>query len=439
MQKIDTLIHARWVVPVVPRNQVLEHHSVAIDHGKIIDLLPTTSAKTKYDAKNNVDRSSHVVMPGLINTHAHTPMNLLRGLADDLQLMDWLNHHIWPAEAKLLCEESVYDGSLMAIAEMLRGGTTCFNDHYFFPNETAKAAIDAGMRACIGLWVGSVPTGWAKNAEEYIEKAKHAYANRDKNPLITFALAPHSPYVNDDHSLMLTKHFADEHNLKIHIHLHETQAEIEMNLASHGNRPMERFYKMGLLNDRMIAVHMVHLNDEEIAMCAETKLHVSHNPESNLKLASGFAPIAKLLKAGVNVSLGTDGAASNNDLDMFGELQTAALIGKAVTQDPTVLDAMTVLEMATINGAKTLGLEKEIGSIEIGKSADIIAIDFYHLFTQPIYHPISHLVYAMNRLQVSDVFVAGKQVLNHGEFTTLDCNAVIAKAQQWAKSVSTVA
>lgn len=435
MEKIDTLILARWIVPIVPRNLVLENYAIAIHHGKIIDLLPTQDAKKKYNVKNIVDRDHHVVMPGLINTHAHTPMNLLRGLADDLQLMDWLNHHIWPAEAKLLCPESVYDGSLMAIAEMIRGGTTCFNDHYFFPNETAQAAIDAGMRACIGLWVGSVPTGWAKTVDEYIEKAKNAYKNREKNPLITFALAPHSPYVNDDHSLLLTKQFADENQLKIHIHLHETQTEITMNLEKYGNRPLERFHKLGLLNDRMIAVHMVHLTDDEIALCAETKLHVSHNPESNLKLASGFAPIAKLLKAGVNVSLGTDGAASNNDLDMFGELQTAALIAKAVNQDPTVLDAMTVLEMATIHGAKTMGLEKEIGSLEIGKSADMIAIDLDHLFTQPIYHPISHLVYAMNRLQVSDVFVSGKQLLNRGEFTTIDVNALVAKAKKWADVV----
>lgn len=432
MKHIDTLLHARWIVPVVPRNQILEHHSIAIDQGKIIDLLPTQSASEKYTAKNTLDRGSHAVMPGLINTHAHTPMNLLRGLADDLQLMDWLNNHIWPAEAKLLCGESVRDGSQLAIAEMLRGGTTCFNDHYFFPNETADVAIKSGMRACIGMWVGSIPTGWAQNAEDYIQKAKHVYANREKNPLITFALAPHSPYVNDDHSLMLTKDFADEHGLRIHIHLHETLTEIEMNLATHHNRPMERFYKLGLLNERMIAVHMVHLNADEIALCAETKLHISHNPESNLKLASGFAPIAKLLAAGVNVSLGTDGAASNNDLDMFAEMQTAALIAKGVTQDPTVLDAMTALEMATINGAKTLGLEKEIGSITIGKSADIIAIDFDHIFTQPIYNPISHLVYAMNRTQVSDVFVAGKQLLNQGEFTKLDVKKIIADAQQWA-------
>lgn len=436
MQTIETLIHTRWIVPVVPRNQVLSHHSIAIDHEKIIDIVPTDVAKTLYIAKNTVDRSTHLVMPGLINTHAHTPMNLLRGLADDLHLMDWLNHHIWPAEAKLLCAESIRDGSRLAIAEMIRGGTTCFNDHYFFPNETAEVAIETGIRACIGLWVGSVPTGWAKTVEEYIAKAKHTLENCAPHPLITFALAPHSPYVNDDHSLLLTKALADEHNLRIHIHLHETQTEIEMNLAQHTNRPMARFLTLGLLNERLIAVHMVHLTDDEIALCAEKKVHVSHNPESNLKLASGFAPIAKLMKTGVNVSLGTDSVASNNDLDMFAEMQTAALIAKGVSRDPTVLDAMTVLEMATINGAKTLGLEKDIGSIEIEKYADVIAIDIEQFITQPIYNPISHLVYAINRLQVSDVFIAGKQLLNRGEFVTLDVHAIVTQAKKWAAVVS---
>ena len=428
MQPINTLLHARWIVPIVPRNQVLENHSIAIDNGKIMAILPTDIAKKTYDAKKVIDRSDQIVMPGLINTHAHTPMNLFRGLADDLQLMDWLNNHIWPAEAKILCPDSIRDGSRLAIIEMLRGGTTCFNDHYFFPNETAEVAIQAGIRACIGLWVGSIPTGFAKNAEEYIQKAKQAYANRDKNPLITFALAPHSPYVNDDHSLRLTKTFADDNHLKIHIHLHETQTEIQINLEKYGNRPMHRFHDLQLLNDRLIAVHMVHVNDDEIALCAENNVHISHNPESNLKLASGFAPIAKFLKAGVNVAIGTDSAASNNDLDMFSELQTAALIAKGVTQDPTVLDAMTTLEMATINGAKALGLEKEIGSIEVGKYADLISIDSAHFITQPMYHPISHLVYAINRLQVSDVLVAGKQLLNRGEFTEIDTNEVVAKA-----------
>ncbi|MDP1574107.1 MAG: TRZ/ATZ family hydrolase [Coxiellaceae bacterium] len=435
MKTIDTLIHARWIVPVVPRNQILEQHSIAIQAGKILDILPTDLAKQNYTAQNTLDRSSHVVMPGLINTHAHTPMNLLRGLADDLALMDWLNNHIWPAEGKLLSEESVYAGSSLAIAEMLRGGTTLFNDHYFYPNVTARAAIDAGMRACVGLWVGNAPTGWAKDAEECLEKAAIEFENRPESDLITYAMAPHSPYITSDDHLLKTKTFADKHNLRFHIHLHETQAEIDIDLKQYNMRPMERFKKLGLLDDKLIAVHMVQLTDEEIALCAEKKINVSHNPESNLKLGGGFAPIAKLMKAGVNVCLGTDGAASNNDLDMFSELRTAALIAKAVASDPTVCDAMSALEMATINGAKAMGLADQIGSIEKGKMADIIAIDFNHLCTQPVFNPISHLAYAVNSLQVSDVFIAGKQLLNKGEFTALDIKKIMHDANQYAKMI----
>lgn len=435
MQAINTLIHARWVVPVVPRNQILENHTIAIHNEKIIDILPTDAATQKYTAQKSVDCKTHVVIPGLINTHAHTPMNLLRGLADDLQLMDWLQNHIWPAEGKLLTPESIYDGSLFAIIEMLRGGTTCFNDHYFYPNDTARAAIDAGMRACLGLWVGNAPTGWAKDADECLTKADIEYQNRPRNDLITYALAPHSPYITNNDSLLKTKALAEKYDLPIHIHLHETQDEIHIDMTTYGERPISRFNKLGLLNEKLIAVHMVHLTDEEIALCAEKKVHVSHNPESNLKLASGFAPIAKLLDAGVNVCLGTDGAASNNDLDMFGELRTAALIAKGVSHNPTVFDAMTALEIATINGAKALGLADKIGSLEIGKYADIVAVNLDHFFTQPVFNPISHLVYAMNRLQVSDVFVAGKHLLHQGEFTQLDVKTIVAKANKWADTV----
>lgn len=435
MQTVQTLLHCRTIVPIIPRHQVLEHHSIVIQDGKIHAILPTPEAKQKYQSENTLERTEHLVMPGLINTHAHTPMSLLRGLADDLTLMDWLENHIWPAEAKLLNEQSVYDGTQFAIAEMLRGGTTFFNDHYFYSNVSAHAAIDAGMRACIGLWVGNAPTGWAKDAEECLIKAEQEYATRPKHDLITYAMAPHSPYITTDEHLLKTKAFCDKHNLRFHIHLHETQAEINIDINQHKMRPLARFDKLGLLDEKMIAVHMVHLNDEEIALCAKKKIHVSHNPESNLKLASGFAPIHKLLKAGVNVCLGTDGAASNNDLDMFGEMRTAALIGKAVTQDPTALDAMTILEMATINGAKALGLADKIGSLEVGKAADLITINFNHLFTQPVFHPISHLVYALNRLQVNDVFIAGKCVLSNGKLTTMDENILIEKAKAYGESV----
>ena len=435
MQTIDTLIHARWIVPVVPRNQILEQHSIAIQDGKILDILPTDLAKQNYTAKNTLDRSSHVVMPGLINTHAHTPMNLFRGLADDLELMDWLNNHIWPAEQRTINANSVYYGSSLAIAEMIRGGSTCFNDHYFFPNDIARAATDIGMRACIGHVIMNIPNDWAKNEDDYISKAQSAYVERSHNPLLSWTIAPQGPYTNSDRSLKLAKKLADELNLRMHMHLHETQAELDIDLKNHGKRPMQRLNDLGLLDERFIAVHMVHLTDDEIALCSEKKLHISHNPESNLKLASGFAPIVKLMNAGVNVSIGTDGAASNNDLDMFGELRTAAFIAKAVNKNSTVLDAMTTLEMATINGAKTLGLEKEIGSIEKGKLADIIAIDFDHLNTQPVFNPISHLVYAVNSQQVSDVFIAGKQLLNKGEFTALDVKKIMHDANQYAKMI----
>lgn len=435
-QCIDTLIHARWIVPIVPRHTVLDHHSIAINHHKIIDILPTDLAKQNYQAKNICDRNTHVLIPGLINTHTHTPMNLFRGLADDLELMDWLQNHIWPAEAKILNTKSVYDGSMLAIAEMIRSGTTFFNDHYFYPNITAQAAIDANMRAGIGLWIGNAPTGFAKDADECLAKAAIEYKNRPDSDLLTYLMAPHSPYIMTDKNLLDTKAFADQYHLKTHIHLHETQAEINIDLKQYGMRPLERFSKLNLLDENLIAVHMVHLTDQEIEWCAEKKLQVSHNPESNLKLASGFAPISKLLKAGVNVCLGTDGAASNNDLDMLGELKTAALIAKAVSQDPCSLDAFTALEMATIHGAKAIGLEKKIGSLEINKQADIACVNLENLITQPVYNPISHLVYAVNRLQVSDVWVNGKQLLNQTKFTQLDIQSILNKTQVWAEKIS---
>jgi 5-methylthioadenosine/S-adenosylhomocysteine deaminase len=435
MTPIDTLLHARWIVPVVPRNQVLEHHSIAIHQEKIIDILPTETAKQTYSAKHTINRSTHVVIPGLINTHTHTPMNLFRGLADDLQLMDWLNNHIWPAEQKIITADSTYHGSLLAIAEMLRGGVTCFNDHYFFPNDIARAALKANMRACVGHVVMNIPNDWAKDEDDYIRKAKSAHANRPDSALLTWSSAPQGPYTNSDRSLRLAKEFAEDNNFRVHMHLHETQAEIEIDLKAHGKRPMKRLHDLGLLDEKFIAVHMVHLTQEEIELCAEKKLQVSHNPQSNLKLASGFCPVKKLMDAGVNVSLATDGAASNNDLDMFNEMQTAAMLAKAVSMDPTAVDAMTALEMATINGAKTLGLEKNIGSLEKGKFADIVAIDFNHLFTQPVFNPISHLVYAMNRLQVSDVFVAGKQVLDQGELTTLDTAEIIHNVSSYVDKI----
>lgn len=430
---IDTLILARWLLPIAPEHVILENHAVAIQADKIIDVLPIEIATQKYQAKKLLDRSSHVVMPGLVNTHCHNVMALFRGLADDLPLMDWLNNHIWPAEANIICPDSIKDGVRLAIAEMIRGGTTCYNDHYFFPLECEEITIDEGMRGCIGLEIMNVPNQYADNENGYYQKAADALKNRSNNPLISWLVAPHAPYTNSDRSLLLAKQLADDHHLRMHMHLHESIPELEIDLKNYGKRPIQRLHDLGLLNNHFIAVHMVHVNDEEIALCNELGVHIAHCPESNLKLASGLPPIKKYMDAGINVSLGTDGAASNNDLDMFGELRTASFLAKAVSGDSTALSAPEALRMATLNGAKALGLDDKIGSIETGKQADIIAIDMNHLFTQPLYNPMSHLVYAMNRLQVSDVFIAGKQLLEKGEFTQLDLEKTIANANKWAE------
>ncbi len=433
MQEIDTLILARWVLPIAPQNIILQNHAIAIKNDKIVAILPAAEAKQNYKAKETLDRSQHVLMPGLVNTHCHNMMVLFRGLADDLPLMDWLNNHIWPAEAGVMCADSIKDGNRLAIAEMIRGGTTCFNDHYFFPLESAEVTIEEGMRGSIGLIFMNVPNGWAKNEDEYYQKALHAFKNRPHNELVSWMVAPGHPFTNSDSSLTLAKQLAEDHNLRMHMHVHETQAELNMELKAHGKHPLQRLHDLGLLNDKFLAVHMVHLSDAEIELCAKLGVHIAHCPESNMKLASGEPHIQKYIQAGINVSLGTDGAASNNDLDMFGEMRTASFLAKLISRDSTALAAPDALKMATLNGAKALGLDDKIGSLEPGKQADMIAINMDHLFTQPLYNPLSHLVYAVNRNRVSDVWVAGKQLLAKGEFTRLDLERTIAQANKWAK------
>ncbi len=432
MNSVDLIISARWILPIAPENTILENHSVVVNDGKIADLLDTKNALQKYQAKEHITFDQHVIMPGLINAHAHTPMNLFRGLADDLELMDWLNNHIWPAEKALINAESVAVGSRLAIAEMIRGGTTCFNDNYFFPDVTAAVAIEEGIRASLGCVIMSVPTQWATDEAGYFAKANATLTNPPDSDLITWTLCPHAPYTVSDNSLKEIKKLSEKFNLPVHMHVHETAFEVDQSIKEYQKRPLQRIYDLGLLSDKFISIHMSQLTKEEIALVKQTNTHVVHCPESNLKLASGFAPIAELLSAGVNVALGTDGAASNNDLDMFAELNTAAIVTKAVSQDPTALPAATALEMATINGAKALGIADKTGSLEVGKYADVIAVDLSSYLTQPIYSPISHLAYAVNRLQVSDVWVAGKQLLKSGEFTHLDTTQLVKDAQYWA-------
>ena len=437
MTHIDSLIHARWIIPVQPDGVVLEHHSIAVQDGRILDILPQREAHTRYQADKIIERGEHALIPGLVNAHTHAAMSLLRGLADDLPLMDWLNHHIWPAETQWVSDEFVRDGSLLAMAEMLRGGTTCFNDMYFFPEVTARAATEVGMRACIGLIVIDFPSAWAGSADEYLDKGLALHDDLRNHPLLRTAFAPHAPYTVSDAPLERIRVLADELDLPVHMHVHETVAEVEQSQAQFGVRPLERLARLGLLSPSLLAVHMTQLLDAEHAHLASSGAHVLHCPESNLKLASGFCPVHKLLSAGVNVALGTDGAASNNDLDMFGEMRTAALLAKAVANDASALPAAQALRMATLNGARALGVGDETGSLEKGKAADIVAVRLDDIECQPFYNVISQLVYATGRDKVSDVWVAGRQLLKERELLTVDASAVLARAQIWRERIAT--
>lgn len=433
--EIELLLIPEWVITVNADNQVLRHHAVAVNDSRIIDILPASAAEKRYTAREILRLPQHALLPGLVNAHTHAAMSLLKGLADDLPLMDWLQNHIWPAESRWADAQFVYDGSQLAIAEMLRSGTTCFNDMYFFPEQTAKAADEAGIRATIGLIMIDFPTAWGSGADEYIQKGLALREQLRDKPLLSNAFAPHAPYTVSDEPLQRVQQLACELDMPVHMHVHETAFEVQQALAQTGAPPLARLENLGLLDKHFLAVHMTQLTDEEIGLLAEKGTHVIHCPESNLKLASGFCPVAKLLAAGVNVALGTDGNASNNDLDMLGEMRTAALLAKAVAHDASAVSATQALRMATINGAKALGLAQDIGSLEIGKAADMIALDLNGIETQPLYDPVSHLVYCANRNQVTYTWVAGKALLRNRQLTTLDESALIAKAQEWQQKI----
>ena len=433
---VDTLITARWIVPVQPDETVLEHHAIAIKNGRIEAILPTERAFSEYTAAETHELGNHVLIPGLVNTHTHAAMTLFRGMADDMPLMTWLQEHIWPAEQQWVAPGFVEDGTRLAIAEMLRGGTTCFNDMYFFPDHAAAVASEIGMRINVGLIVIDFPTPWAQTADEYIDKAEKVYDQYKHTPLVHCSFAPHAPYTVSDEPMRRLAIVANELGLQIHMHVHETAFEVEQAVEQHGQRPLAKLESMGLLNSQLIAVHMTQLDDEEMDQVAKHGVHVVHCPESNLKLASGFCPVNALLERGVNVALGTDGAASNNDLDMLGEARTAAQLAKAVANDPSAVPAWQTLRMATLNGARALGLDNEIGSLETGKAADIVAVDLMQPATQPVYDPVSQLIYAASRQQVSDVWVNGRQLLQDSELTTIDQESLITLADEWRVKIS---
>ena len=437
-QSIDTLIEAGWVVPVEPHGVVLEGHAVAVDGGTVVAVLPLAEARARFAAREVVSRPGSVLIPGLVNAHTHNPMTLMRGVADDLALHEWLQQHIWPVEAAVIGPEFVADGVALAIAEMLRGGTTCCNENYFFPDVQAATYKRHGFRARVGLPVIDFPTAWAKTDDEYFDRAGEVHDQWRGDPLVSTAFAPHAPYTVSDASFGRIRMLADQLDIPVHCHVHETAQEVAESQERHGQRPLARLDRLGLVNDRLIAVHMTALDQAEIELCAQRGVSVVHCPESNLKLASGFCPVGKLRAAGVNVAIGTDGAASNNDLDMFGELRTAALLAKAVAGDPTALDAAAALRAATLGSARAMGLEAQVGSIEPGKQADLACIDLDPLETQPLFHVLSQLAYATGRHQVTDVWIAGKRKLRDRVLVDMDAEALVANARQWRARIAQV-
>jgi 5-methylthioadenosine/S-adenosylhomocysteine deaminase len=413
VETIDLLIDARWVIPVNPARCALEDHSVAVRDGRIVAVLPRSRAHADFVAAEQVSLPAHALIPGLINLHTHASMALMRGMADDMPLANWLQDRIWPAEAKHVSPQFVYDGTLLACAEMLRGGITCFNDMYFYPGEAARAALDMGMRAALGLIVIDHPTAYAADAEDYVAKGLALRDTLGEQPLLTFCMAPHAPYSVSDRTFSRLLTLAEELDLPVHMHVHESLDEIERSLAAHGLRPLERLRRLGLVGPNLIAVHAIHLTHGEIELLATNGSSVAHCPSSNMKLGNGFAPIIGMLAEGINIGLGTDGPASNNRLDLFQEMRTAALLAKATGADAAALPADRALSMATLDGARALRLDHAIGSIESGKFADLTAVEFTLPEMSPCYDPISHIVYAAGRENVSHVWVAGRLLLEH--------------------------
>lgn len=431
MQAVDLLIDARWVVPVEPAGVVLKHHSVAITGGNITAVLPSADAVKRFSAREHITLDAHALIPGLVNLHTHAAMTLMRGLADDLPLMAWLNDRIWPAEAKHVSHQFVHDGTLLACAELQRGGVTCMNDMYFFPEAAAEAALRAGLRASLGMIALEFPSAYASGADDYLAKGLELRDRLRHEPLLSFCLAPHAPYTVSDATFGKIAGYAAELGLPVHIHVHETAGEVADAITKTGERPLARLHRLGLVGPQLIAVHAVHLTVDEITMLATYGASVAHCPASNLKLASGIAPVTQLLKAGVNTGLGTDGAASNNRLDMFAEMRLAALLAKGASGDAAVLPAHAALHAATLAGARALGLDTRTGSITPGKCADLVAVNLGKLELQPVYDPVSHLVYAAGRSDVSEVWISGKQVVKKQHLAWIENEELEFIALMW--------
>lgn len=405
------LLSPEWIAPVAPDPVVLQGHGVLVCDGAIEALAPLDALREQHPDTSLLPLPGHLLTPGFINLHTHAAMSLLRGIGDDLPLERWLRERIWPAEKALVSPTFVHDGALLAGVEMVMGGTTCFNDMYFFPEAALQAALELGMRSVHGIVVVGFPTAYASTASEYLRKG---FALRDAmrdEPLASFCIAPHAPYTAGDETLSKVATLAQETGLPVHIHLHETLGEIQESLSTHGVRPFERLMRLGLVGPELIAVHGVHLDEAEILQMARCGATVAHCPHSNLKLGSGIAPISRMRDAGLRVGIGTDGSASNNRLDLLGEARTATLLAKGSSGDAGTWPASEVLRAMTLDAATALGLQDRIGSIEPGKRADLVAIDLSAAELQPVYDPIGQLVYAAGRQHVHHVWVDGKPVV----------------------------
>ncbi|MCM2130680.1 TRZ/ATZ family hydrolase [Larsenimonas rhizosphaerae] len=436
-QQVDLLLECRWLLPMTDDQPSLEWQGVAIDKGLIVGYWPLEEARQRVMPDRVHALHQHAVIPGLVNAHNHAGMSLLRGYADDLPLMSWLNDHIWPAEARFMRGDFVADGTRLAMAEMIRSGTTTFSDMYLAPEDVVDSIAEFGMRAqlCTPLIDFDIP--WSRNFTHGLEKTRALTDQIRPFPALSLAFGPHAPYTVSDESLTLLARAQQALGLPIQMHVHETADEVNQGVTAAGIRPIERLHRAGLLGPGFQAVHMTQLTESDMALVKSTGTSVIHCPQSNLKLASGMCPVKVLLDQGIPVALGTDGACSNNDLDMFDEMKTAALLAKGHSGNAQALPAMDALAMATREGARALGLGDITGQIRTGYAADITAVDLQALNTVPVHHPESALVYAVNSCQVSHVMVAGKLLLEHGQLTGIDEKALLDTVAQRLSEMTT--
>lgn len=434
---VDTTIRCRWVMPMEPKGIILENVTIAITNGNIVAICDENQAQT-LTANEKYELNDHIVIPGMVNAHSHAPMNILRGMGADLSLMDWLQTKIWPAEAKLMGPEFAYEGAKLAAQEMLMSGITCSNDQYFFSEDIARAFEDTGMKCTVSALIIGFPSAMAQTTDDYFNRADALFERFAGNENVRVSVGPHAPYTVDDAALRRAVALSEKHNAHIHMHIDETAFEVQESLRLYGVRPIERLTNLGIVNERLISVHTVHPDDHEIELLAQAGAHVAHCPSSNLKLASGFSPIHKMMQMGINVGIGTDSVASNDKLDMLAETRLAAMLGKAVAGDPTAMKVHDMLYAATLGGARAIGWSDRIGSIEVGKAADLVAFDLAHINTIPTTDPATQLLYSADRSQITHVWTNGRcvflqQLLRNSPYFSRENSVNVAK--KWQNAV----